>query len=92
MDWNWKTPDSLKRYDQNEPLVSKKTPHMTNEELCLMIHGMFNMPKVPLTDLPENKEFMEEACDAWGNSGEPIQPEDCDTWLDEQDVKRELGE
>jgi hypothetical protein len=31
-------------------------------------------------DDPKNKEFMEEACDAWeaGNNADPIMPEDCD--------------
>lgn len=36
---------------------------------------------VSQVDLPENKEFMEEACDYWeklGNNGEPAQPEDLD--------------
>ncbi len=63
-------------------LLSKPMAHMTPDELMQFMNMLLNPNvRMPETDNPKNKHFMEEACDDWeelGNNGEPLQPEDCD--------------
>ncbi len=73
-------------------LASKPMAHMTQSELFEFMNALLGMPTDVMKDLAsaENKEFMNEACDAWelGNNADPIRPEDLDTFIDET----ELGE
>ncbi len=73
-------------------VTAKPMAHMTPEELMEFMNALFGAPADAMKDLAtaENKEFMNEACDAWdlGNNADPIRPEDLDTFIDET----ELGE
>ncbi len=68
-------------------LLSKPMAHMTTDELLRFMDMLLSPRAWALseseTDKPENKHFMEEACDSWkdldlGNNGEPASAEDCD--------------
>ncbi len=76
-------------------LASKPMAHMSQSELFEFMNALLGGPAQAIkeleTDKPENREFMEDACDALGNNGEPLQPEDLDTFLDETDSKDERG-
>ncbi len=79
-------------------LATKPMAHMTQSELFEFMNALLGIgsPAQAIKDLEtdklENKEFMEDACDALGNNGDPIMPEDLDTFLDETDAREERGE
>ncbi len=77
-------------------LKNKPMAHMTQSELFQFMSALLGMPvdaaRALEVDKPENKDFMEEVCDALGNNGDPIMPEDLDTFLDETDAKHDRGE
>lgn len=64
---------------------------ITDEALYKLARELsFSQTPIPQTDLPENREFMEDVCDAQeelGNNGEPIQPEDCDVDFEPKQYK-----
>ncbi len=61
-------------------LYSKPMAKMTQSELFQFMNSLLGIPVHESKVLNElDKEFMEDACEAWGNNGEPIQPEDLDT-------------
>ena len=60
-------------------LENKPMAHMTQSELFSFMNALLGLPAQISKELSElDKEFMEDACEAWGNNGEPLQPEDCD--------------
>ncbi len=68
-------------------LKTKPMAHMTQDELFAFVSALLGYEPRKETDRPENKEFMNDACDALGNNGDPIMPEDLDTFIDETDER-----